>query len=1558
MILNLFGNTSEDTSNIDALIKSYKNLNIEQAAAKMATDGLADAEARAVLNKQGYVKADIEQAVALKNSNAAKTQNIALTKLQSAGYATLSVMAKAANIAINAGIGIIVSLLATGFVKWLDDVINREENLAKAAEESKNKINELNDSLINQKKTVNDYGKEYAELAQGVDLLTNKNVSLSTEDYERFLELSNALSDTFPGLTKRVDENGNAILDLSGNVDSIVDSLNNLIEAQQRLSNQEMAKGFTDVYAEYYNSIEKTNEKIEEQIKKQEELNEARDILLKYSGKQINGMDEGLKYQDALDLFGVDASEYTTTISQDKNGNVGLIYSNDELKTDEDILKKYNELFTQSTRDIQNYNNELNTKASGVKQSIAALLSTDFDFTNNLNTELQAGITELFQSFDVSNLPSYVDVSDGEQVYNYLRSIYLVPVSQLSDDAQEELSKVFSKPIDMSDVDYISLVDEMQSYFDENNIEINLDFMVADEKELQGRLSNVISNIVGNNKIDQDVLTNFMVTESIDTSSEIEFFIDITKEAKTAEEAIEMYNEAVKQSKTYADIDNDAIIDGLSEIRSAYNTVSDAVEQYRETKHLTLETIENLLSLDDKYLTYLYDENGQLTLNTEAYNALTQAKLDEMYVSIVNDAMKTIDNLSNEADAAHYLKLANMELTEVNWDLASSELAVAQAELAAEKAKGNKTSAREQAFEDVIAEAQKKVNLLKEATNGMRYDDFYKSNSSNSKKTKIEFSKEFDWIENSVDNVNRVITNLNETLSNTTGFKERLKAYDDLIKADDKLIETTKKAASAYEKEWIKASSKISSGYKNKIVSGKTFSVETITNETTADNIDAAQDAYEKWQSMLQEYNKAVNQKTEDEQSRVKVLLELEEIRLDILSLENQEKMTANEKNNYIKEEAALKQNILKYNLQLAESEEEKTKLQKEYNEYLKENEQLVYENNKEERDNKISYYDSRVQDIQNAIDLSESKGGQGTETQYTQMNEYIEKEKELQRQNYKAALEMRKNATYGTEEWEKYNQEIQTAQDNIYKLTTTQIENNRVILKLPIQTLEKNNELLQEELDLLIEKKQKIEDSIGAASNIVQNQIDVLNKEKEATEEYWDAQIEAINEQKEALTSANEEIKNQIALEKAQAELDKANSQKTIKIYREGQGFVYEADQDAVRDAQEALDEQVYNNKIYELDIQLDSLEKAKQEATDAIDSQINSLELYKERIDSIAEGYEKMLQLQTLISMFGEGAQEKLMSGDLSIIDEMKNLYNETTNQATSLQLQIEANEKAIEQIETYADKWNGSSKTIVEAKHLIEQTVSDNTKEIESIQQRVDTVKTINDAWEETRTKLEEELGFIQENQIVAKDEESIILGERLENIKSFSERAAKYLKDITIALSEAESKQAELNKVSAENVKKETANAKKNSKSKTTVTVDTMGQKHSGIKSGYVGESIAGESKKKDTFKYIALTELKPDEIPSLLLKNEAVLTEPQQQTVLDNMKNAFIGGMNLNTEMPHNLDSLNAIKPQAEQVNKTIEFNGDIVLNNVQDVDGLARKIKNDFLIKLDQELYK
>ena len=89
MILDLFKDV--DTNNIDKLVKSYKNLNIEQTVAEMRTNKVADAEIRATLASQNYAKADIERVMTLKNSNAAKTQDIALTKLQTVGYKALSV---------------------------------------------------------------------------------------------------------------------------------------------------------------------------------------------------------------------------------------------------------------------------------------------------------------------------------------------------------------------------------------------------------------------------------------------------------------------------------------------------------------------------------------------------------------------------------------------------------------------------------------------------------------------------------------------------------------------------------------------------------------------------------------------------------------------------------------------------------------------------------------------------------------------------------------------------------------------------------------------------------------------------------------------------------------------------------------------------------------------------------------------------------------------------------------------------------------------------------------------------------------------------------------------------------------------------------------------------------------------------------------------------------------------------------------------------------------------------------------------------------------------------
>ena len=69
------------------------------------------------------------------------------------------------------------------------------------------------------------------------------------DDYEEFLDLSNQLADIFPTLSRNYDENGNAIVQLSGDTDTMVGSLKALLDAQRQITNQKIAENLPDLYA-------------------------------------------------------------------------------------------------------------------------------------------------------------------------------------------------------------------------------------------------------------------------------------------------------------------------------------------------------------------------------------------------------------------------------------------------------------------------------------------------------------------------------------------------------------------------------------------------------------------------------------------------------------------------------------------------------------------------------------------------------------------------------------------------------------------------------------------------------------------------------------------------------------------------------------------------------------------------------------------------------------------------------------------------------------------------------------------------------------------------------------------------------------------------------------------------------------------------------------------------------------------------------------------------------------------------------------------------------------
>ena len=89
---------------------------------------------------------------------------------------------------VSAGISLLAGLIINGVIDFFDEIIVTSKEAAQAVQESKERIDNLFNTFKSNKQLVNDTAKEFATLSQGVDQFSGKNKTLSTEEYQRFLE--------------------------------------------------------------------------------------------------------------------------------------------------------------------------------------------------------------------------------------------------------------------------------------------------------------------------------------------------------------------------------------------------------------------------------------------------------------------------------------------------------------------------------------------------------------------------------------------------------------------------------------------------------------------------------------------------------------------------------------------------------------------------------------------------------------------------------------------------------------------------------------------------------------------------------------------------------------------------------------------------------------------------------------------------------------------------------------------------------------------------------------------------------------------------------------------------------------------------------------------------------------------------------------------------------------------------------------------------------------------------------------------------------------------------
>lgn len=130
---------------------------------------------------------------------------------------------------------------------------------------------------------------------------------------------------------------------------------------------------------------------------------------------------------------------------------------------------------------------------------------------------------------------------------------------------------------------------------------------------------------------------------------------------------------------------------------------------------------------------------------------------------------------------------------------------------------------------------------------------------------------------------------------------------------------------------------------------------------------------------------------------------------------------------------------------------------------------------------------------------------------------------------------------------------------------------------------------------------------------------IKAKEKEKEQKEKYYDDLIEAEQDRLDQLKEEWTVQDHLLKIEQARAALAAAQQQKTVRIYKEGEGFVWERDEEAVGAAQDDLNEAVKNydryNQEQEIKDRIDAIEEEKETVLEALEEEIEALEEAKDR-------------------------------------------------------------------------------------------------------------------------------------------------------------------------------------------------------------------------------------------------------------------------------------------------------------------------------------------------------
>lgn len=335
------------------------------------------------------------------------------------------------------------------------------------------------------------------------------------------------------------------------------------------------------------------------------------------------------------------------------------------------------------------------------------------------------------------------------------------------------------------------------------------------------------------------------------------------------------------------------------------------------------------------------------------------------------------------------------------------------------------------------------------------------------------------------------------------------------------------------------------------------------------------------------------------------------------------------------------------------------------------------------------------------------------------QNEEYLDKFMAYQKARLEAGkITYQQYSQYVSDELERMYKNGEISASKYYSAVKDMIDEQKSIYDAALKGITK---LLDDEID-------KWQDKI----DVIEKSNDKLNKQKDkydsilsAIQKVYDDEIEKANKKKDsiqdvidAMSDENDEYERQKKLQEAIYNLNKANSQKTKYLLKDGQ-FVYSTDNSAIRDAQDSLHDAQY-------DVDVANLKKQQ----DDIDNYIDTLNEFKDKWNEISDAFSEAQDTMNLKQYLGSEYQRIILSNNLADIENFKNQY-------IAVESQINSNE----QLKT-------------------------------SYEEKVDYYNNLKQQWEDCTSKYDDEKNKLYASQILGANWEAEVLSGRQQTLANFT------------------------------------------------------------------------------------------------------------------------------------------------------------------------------------------